>query len=220
MLQRVALHLDEQHSKTVNVDDVYHTAKLLSPLMATYDELTANPHWPLACCCNQNVCVYPQLHPQSEWMRLGYAARSGSSKEKLPPLFQNGFQYECHLWTPSVYDVSRFSCFIKKRSVLSLVVKKNHSSSWHSRYPWRYLRLLLVIQKERETFISMLKATEIHHVTHAVLFAHILYCVCWLVKFTSLILCQAQYIYLIIHPSGFTNPLTVYKGSICMDFSP
>ena len=124
MLQRVALHLDKQHSKTVNVDDVYHTAKLLSPLMATYDELTANPHWPLACCCNQNVCVYPQLHPQSEWMRLGYAARSGSSKEKLPPLFQNGFQYECHLWTPSVYDVSRFSCFIKKRSVLSLVVKK------------------------------------------------------------------------------------------------
>ncbi len=42
MLERVALHLDEEHSKTVNVDNVYHAAKLLSPLMATYDELTVN----------------------------------------------------------------------------------------------------------------------------------------------------------------------------------
>ena len=42
MLERVAQHLDEEHSKTVNVDDVYYAAQLLSPLMATYDGLTLN----------------------------------------------------------------------------------------------------------------------------------------------------------------------------------
>lgn len=39
MLEKIAVHLDEEHSKTVNVDGVC-AGKLLGSLMATYDGLT------------------------------------------------------------------------------------------------------------------------------------------------------------------------------------
>ena len=42
MLEKMALYLDEEYSKTVNVDGVHHAAKLLNTIMATHDGLTVN----------------------------------------------------------------------------------------------------------------------------------------------------------------------------------
>lgn len=105
MLERVAQHLDEEHSKTVNVDDVYYAAQLLSLLMATYDGLTVNLpiDLRLAAVIKMNLCTHT---PPTEWLEeMWIHILFSLAWEKL----------SCRKKLAAVYNVSHFS-FSKEMS--------------------------------------------------------------------------------------------------------